>query len=115
VSGLKVLKKSSIVSEHIEKILRSLPDRFRPKVRTIQEAKDLNKLSLENLISSLKSHEIELVGDEQDKKSKSITLTSKGTSAKSLQSIESEEETLARESDNDTDLEEIAYLTKRFQ
>jgi hypothetical protein len=53
-------------------------------VTTIQEAKDLNKLSLENLMSSLKSHEIELIGDEPAKKSKSIALTSKKKSAKAF-------------------------------
>jgi len=61
---LQVLKKSYFVLDHVKKILRSLPARFRPKAITIHKAKDLNKLSLESLISSLKSHEIELLGDE---------------------------------------------------
>jgi hypothetical protein len=74
----------------------------------------LNKLSLENLISSLKSHEIELVGDEPAKKSKSIAQTSKGKSSKALEAIESKEETLDGGSDNDLDVEELIYLTKIF-
>jgi hypothetical protein len=112
VSDLQVTNKSYVVPDHIKNILRSLPARFRPNVTTIQEAKDLNKLSLENLISSLKSHEIELGGDEPVKKSKSIALTSKGKSAKVVQSAESEEETPGGESDNDSDLEKMAYLTQ---
>lgn len=38
--------------------------------------KDLDKLSLKNLISSFKIHEIQLEGDEQNNKSKFIALTS---------------------------------------
>jgi hypothetical protein len=45
------------------------------------------------MISFLKSHEIKLDGDEPTKNSKSIALTSKGKSAKTLQFIYSEEET----------------------
>jgi hypothetical protein len=53
----------------------------------------LNKLILENLISSLKSLENELVEDEPSKESKFISLTPKEKSAKALQASESEEET----------------------
>ena len=56
VFGLQVLKKSYAATDHIKKILKSLPAKFRPKVTTIEEAKDLDKLSLENLIKSLKIH-----------------------------------------------------------
>jgi len=76
--GLQILNKSYYIPNHVKMILMSLPARFRPKVIAIQVAKKLNKLSFENLICSLKSHEIELVGDEHTKKSKSIALTSKG-------------------------------------
>lgn len=56
VYGLEVLKKSFDVSDHVKMILRSLPAaRLRSKVTAIQETKDLDKLSLENMISSLKS------------------------------------------------------------
>ncbi|PNX57238.1 aspartyl-tRNA synthetase [Trifolium pratense] len=41
----------------------------RPKVTAIQESKDLNDVTLENLISSLRSHEMELQQDEPVKKS----------------------------------------------
>jgi len=60
VSGLQILKKSYVASDHVNKILRSLPAKWRPKVTAIEEAKDLNTLSVEDLISSLKCHEIGL-------------------------------------------------------
>jgi len=40
--GLRVLKKRYIVFDHVKKIPRSLPTRFRPKIIAIQEAKDLD-------------------------------------------------------------------------
>jgi hypothetical protein len=114
VSDLQVLSKSYTVPDHFKKILRSLRARFRPKVTTIQEAKDLNKLSLENLVSSFKSLKIESVEDELDKKSKSIALTSKGKSAKALQATESEEETPYGGFNNDSRAEDMTYFTERF-
>lgn len=61
VSGLQVLNKSYTTSDHVKKTLRSLPVRYRPKVAAIQEAKDLNTLSLESFISNLQSHGMEKV------------------------------------------------------
>ncbi|MCI03490.1 aspartyl-tRNA synthetase, partial [Trifolium medium] len=94
VSGLQVLKKSYTTFYHVKKILRSLPAKWRPKVTAIQEVKDMNDLKLENLISSLKCHELELMGDELHvKKSKSLALKSSGKSVKALQVMEPDEET----------------------
>lgn len=58
------------------KILRSLPKKWEAKVTIIQEAKDLTKLPLENLIRSLMTHEITMKShrDVEEKKKKSITL-----------------------------------------
>jgi len=60
VSGLQMLKKIYVASDHVSKILRSLPARWRPKVTVIEEAKDLNTLSVEDVMSSLKVHDISL-------------------------------------------------------
>lgn len=43
------------------------------KVTTTQKAKDLNKQILEELLSLLRSHEIELIKDESEKKSMGIS------------------------------------------
>jgi len=73
-----------VASDHVSKILRSLPARWRPKVTAIEEVKDLNTLSVEDLISSLKVHEIGLNELEFVKKSNSIALSSKGKTSKAL-------------------------------
>jgi hypothetical protein len=52
------MKKSYVTADHVKKILKSLPVNWRTKVTSIEEARDLNTLSLEDLISSLKCHEI---------------------------------------------------------
>jgi len=114
VSGLQILKKSYVASDHVSKILRSLPARWRPKVTSIEEAKDLNTLSVEDLVSSLKVHEISLNEHEPSKKSKSIALPSKGKSSKALKVKESEEESLDRDSDEDP-AEKMAMLSNRLQ
>lgn len=46
VFGLHILNKSYTTSDHVKKILRSLPVRYRQKVTAIPEAKDLNKISV---------------------------------------------------------------------
>ena len=74
VSGIQIMKKSYVASDHVSRILRSLSARWRPKVIAINEAKDLNTLSVEDLVSSLKVHEISLNEHEPAKKSKSIAL-----------------------------------------
>jgi len=113
-SGLQVIKKSYNIYDHVKKILRSLPARFRPKVTTIQEAKDLDTLSLENLISYLKSHEIELFGDKPAKKFKYLAVIAEDKFVEALKTTESIKELSYGDSDSDSDVEKMAYLTKRF-
>lgn len=76
VSGLQVLNKSYATADHVKKILRSLPIRYTHKVTAIQEAKDLNTLSFESLISNLQIHEVELNDDEPVLKPRSVSLRS---------------------------------------
>lgn len=42
----------------IRKILKSLPERFRPNVTTIEEGKDINTLIMEELVGSLQTSEM---------------------------------------------------------
>ena len=60
VNELEALGKTFTEVEKVMKILRSLPRKRETKVTAIQEAKDLTKLSLEELIGSLMTYEIEL-------------------------------------------------------
>src|ERR1044072_959892 len=76
VAGLRVLDKGCSTADHLKKIIRSLPAKWRPMVTALKMAKDLNKISLEELISSLRSHEIELQEDEPQRKVKSVALKS---------------------------------------
>lgn len=87
VYDLQFLNKIYTTSDHVKKILRSRHVKWGLRVTAIQEAKDFNKLTLENLISSRKSHEMELIGNEPAKKSKSITMKSMEKSVKALQAI----------------------------
>jgi len=69
----------------IKKILRSLPGRFRIKVNTIEESKDLDNMKIEELVGSLQTDEFSLP---PVKKGKSIVL--KATKCKSKYSSDEE-------------------------
>ena len=58
VNGLKGHGKIFLDFELVNKILRSLPKSWDPKVTANQEAKDLNNFPLEELIRSLMSYEM---------------------------------------------------------
>ncbi|KAK2408975.1 gag-protease polyprotein [Trifolium repens] len=118
VAGLHVLKRSYTTSDHVRKILRSLPSRWKPKVIVILEAKDLDTLGLEELISSLMSHEIELSSDEPQKKLKYVALPSISISSKALKAkvVESEaEESSIDDQEDGSDDDVFALLSKKFQ
>lgn len=51
------------------KVLRSLPERFYPKITTIEEAKDVNELKIDELVGSIQTFELKFP---QPKKSKSV-------------------------------------------
>ena len=75
VNGLEALGKTYKEFEKVMKILRSLPSKWHTKVTAIQEAKDLTKLPMKELIGSLMTYEINLtkkLQEGEDKKKKSI-------------------------------------------
>lgn len=63
VAGLKVLEKGYSIADHV-KIIISLPTRWRHMVTRLNFSKDLNNNTFEELVSSLRCHEIELEEDE---------------------------------------------------
>ena len=83
----------------VRNIVRSLPDRFNPKVIAI-EAKDLDFMKVEDLLGSPRAFEMNL---KQREKEKSITLK--------LVQGKSEEE----DSDDEDNNDELALLTKNFK
>lgn len=98
VDGLKVMSKGYTTSDHVKKIIKCLPKKWRPMVTALKVSKDLNT-TLEELISSLKSHEIDLEEDEPKKKIKPMDLEFKGKfeKAKALQTKEEESEESSEE------------------
>ncbi|XP_071714742.1 uncharacterized protein [Rutidosis leptorrhynchoides] len=67
-STLKDLGTIYTNKQYVRKFLRSLPSKWRPKVTIIDESKDLEKLSFDELIENLKVHEVILDKDKEAKK-----------------------------------------------
>src|ERR1044072_2502402 len=108
-AGLRVLDKGYSTADHVEKIIRSLPVKWRPMVTALKVAKDLNQISLEKLISSLRSHEIELLEDEPQRRNKSVALASTSRKTKALP-VEEESEA----SDEDSEEDELSLISRRI-
>lgn len=60
VVGLRVLNKDYTTIDCVKKIIRSLPKKWMPIVTALKVSKDLNNKTLKELISSIRSHKIEL-------------------------------------------------------
>src|ERR1044072_7209805 len=109
VAGLRVLDKGYSTADHVKKIIRSLPAKWGPMVTALKVAKDLNSISLEELISSLRSHEIELQEDEPRRKVKSVALKSSTRNAKALQVKEESED-----SEEGSEEDELSLISRRI-
>src|ERR1044072_4588337 len=109
VAGLRVLDKGYSTFDHVKKIIRSLPAKWRPMVTALKMAKDLNKISLEELISSLRSHEIELQEDEPRRKVKYVALKSSSRRAKALHAKEESED-----SEESSEEDELSLISRRI-
>ncbi|WJZ85633.1 hypothetical protein VitviT2T_005156 [Vitis vinifera] len=102
VNKLEALGKTFTEVEKVMKILRSLPRKWETKVTAIQEAKDLTKLSLEELIGSLMTYEIELYNHQRvEENEKSIAFLA----------ITNDDEEEESESDELHSLETRAYFS----
>ncbi|MQM05993.1 hypothetical protein Taro_038815 [Colocasia esculenta] len=102
------LGKTYQMGDMVRKILRSLLASWTPKVTAIEEANDLKIMSLEKLIGSLMSHEInmERLGESSSRK--------KHSNALKAEEHESEEESYSQESMNNSEDEE-AMLSRSLQ
>ncbi|GAV61075.1 DUF4219 domain-containing protein/UBN2 domain-containing protein [Cephalotus follicularis] len=76
INALQALDKTYSNSKMVRKILRCLPRSWIPKVTTIEEAKNLNVLPLEDILGSLMTHELSMQkkddDEEKEKKKKKI-------------------------------------------
>jgi hypothetical protein len=88
----------------IRKILRSLPERFRIKVTTIEECKDLEEMKIEDLVGSLQTYDYSLP---PVRKAKSIALKASKASKKKSRVSSNE--------DSDIDEDAVAMLAKNFE
>ena len=79
-NNLKSLGKTYTNEEMVRKILRCLPkNKWVPRVTAIEEVQNLKKLSLNDLLRKLLTHEIHLKEDEEEKESqpkKGVSLNS---------------------------------------
>ncbi|XP_070041377.1 uncharacterized protein [Nicotiana tomentosiformis] len=73
---LKSLEKVFTSEELVSKVLRIFPASWESKVTAIQEAKELDKISLDELVENLKTHEIRKIElcKEEPKKDKALVL-----------------------------------------
>ena len=94
---LKSLGKSFTTEELVRKILRILPQSWDAKVTAIQEAKDMNKITLNELIGNLQTYELR-----RSSKRKEETKRDLGLALKALE-----------EDGSDLDEEELAMITRR--
>jgi hypothetical protein len=92
INGLEGLGKTFSNSEKVKKILRCLPDEWEAKVTVIEEAKDLDTLSLDQLMGSLMTHEMKMNERKVAAPSKEIALQ---TSIKEGEESDKEEMVLA--------------------
>ena len=60
INGLKAFRTTYPIKEMVMKLLISLPKSWEAKVTTREESKDLNNLSLDELIGSLLTHEMKI-------------------------------------------------------
>jgi hypothetical protein len=63
VNAMKALGEEIEEPSLVQKILRSLPDRFNPKVSTIKELNDIKTLSFDQLLRTLTTYEMRIVTD----------------------------------------------------
>ncbi|CAI0409432.1 unnamed protein product [Linum tenue] len=104
INKLRGLGRSFQSKDLNRKILRSLPKDWLPKRTAIEEAKDLNTLSIDELIGSLLSHEhvIKQVSQDDDKRERTLVFKSKVVNYES-------------ENDLDSDFDkEFALVSRRF-
>jgi hypothetical protein len=114
VNEMRSLGKAYSTHERIRKILRCLPSMWRPMVTAITQAKDLKSMNLEDLIGSLRAHEVVLQGDKPVKKVKSLALkASQQTSSVTEDDVQETQE--IEEVHEEEAEDELALISKRIQ
>ena len=63
----------------VRKVLKSLPERFHTKIIAIEESKDIDNISLTEMVENLQTYELGLTRIEKSSKSKSMALKTKSS------------------------------------
>ena len=82
----------------MRKVLRSLPERFHAKINAIEESKDIDQISLTELVGNLQTYELGLTRIGKTGKGKSMALNAKSNETD--------------ESSNDEDSKMKSYITR---
>ena len=85
----------------VRKVLRSLPERFHAKITVIKESKDIDKITLTELVGNLQTYELGLIRIGKSSKGKSKALKAKSSDTD--------------ESSNDKDSKMKSYITRQFK
>ncbi|GJW73093.1 hypothetical protein Tco_0132463 [Tanacetum coccineum] len=98
ITSLKAFDESFSSRNHVRKLFRALPTKWRPKVTGIEESKDLSTLPLDELIGNLKVYEVVLQKDSEASKNKQEKYKSL---ALKENKVTSDEEALCLDSDDE--------------
>ena len=109
VNQLNQLGKAILEDEMAKRLLRSLPKTWRSTIVAIRKAKDLNKISLDEIYGSLLTYEQEVNQIDEEEKKKVIEKM-KGITLK----MSSKDEELYDNSCEDEDAE-MAMLARRYK
>ncbi|GJS26465.1 zf-CCHC domain-containing protein [Tanacetum coccineum] len=107
ITSLKALDEGYSSKNYVRKFLRALHPKWRAKVTTIEESKDLTSLSLDELIGNLKVHEMIIKKDSEIVKAK---LERKSLALKAKKESSDEECSTSRNKD-----EEYAMAVRDFK
>nr|GEZ36602.1 zf-CCHC domain-containing protein/UBN2 domain-containing protein [Tanacetum cinerariifolium] len=108
ITSLKALNEGFSSKNYVRKFLRALHPKWRAKVTTIEESKDLSSLALDELIRNLKVHEVVMEKDSKIYKGKKERIKSIALKAKK---DSSDNETSTSKSND----EEYAMAVRNFK
>ncbi|GJY55957.1 retrovirus-related pol polyprotein from transposon TNT 1-94 [Tanacetum coccineum] len=108
ITSIKALDEGFSSKNYVRKFLRSLHRKWRAKVTTIEESKDLTSLSLDELIRNLKVYEVIIKNDSEMVKGKREQNRSLALKAKKESSDEDS-------SNSNSEVEEYAMAVKEFK
>ena len=95
------LKETILKPKIVRKVLKSLPERFRGKITSIEELKDIEKIPSTQLVGNLQTYELGLTRIWKSSKSKSMALKAKSSDT--------------YESFDDGDSKMKSYITRQFK